>query len=102
MFFHVPLFIGLPVRATCNSEMRSKFFLCQKKKTKWRTELPEDFACPIPPSMGPIFAGRGQIISGHLANRIGSRLGMNTKLFSRVIGPISMPNDHDYLSTVIE
>ena len=100
MFFHVPLFIGLPVRATCNSEMRSKFFLCQKKK--WRTELPEDFACPIPPSVGPIFAGRGQVISGHLANRIESRLGMNTTLFFRVIGPISMPNDHDYLSTVIE
>ena len=73
-----------------------------KKKTKWRTELPEDFACPIPPSVGPIFAGRGQVISGHLANRIESRLGMNTTLFFRVIGPISMPNDHDYLSTVIE
>ena len=102
MFFHVPLFIGLPVRATCNSEMRSKFFLCQKKKTKWRTELPEDFACPIPASVGPIFAGRGQVISGHLVNRIESRLGMNTTLFFRVIGPISMPNDHDYLSTVIE
>ena len=73
-----------------------------KKKTKWRTELPEDFACPIPPSMGPIFEGRGQVISGHLANRIGSRLRMNTKLIFRVIGPISMPNDHDYLSTAIE
>ena len=63
-----------------------------KKKTKWRTELPEDWKGP----------GRGQDISGHLANRIESRLGMNTTLFFRVIGPISMPNDHDYLSTVIE
>lgn len=73
-----------------------------KKRQKWRTELPEDFAHPIPPSMGPIFEGRGQVISGHLANRIGRRLGMNTKLIFRVIGPISMPNDHGYLSTAIE
>ena len=51
-------------------------------------------------SVGPIFVGRGRVISGCLANRFGSRFGTNTKLFCRVIGPISMPND--YLSTVIE
>ena len=44
------LFIGLPLRATLNQ-------VCQKK-TKWRTELPESFACPIPASMGPILRGR--------------------------------------------
>ena len=80
--------------------MRSKFFLCQKK-TKWRTELPEGFASPIPHFNGAYFCAEGTyVISGHLANRFGSRFGMNTKLVCRVIGPISMPND--YLSTVIK
>ena len=41
------------------------------KKTKWRTELPEGFACPIPLSMGPIFEGRGRVISGRRANTFG-------------------------------
>ena len=50
------------------------------KKTKWQTKLPEGFACPIPPSMGPNFAGRGWVISGRLVNRFGSRFGTNTKL----------------------
>ena len=49
--------ICLPVRAKPNQEMRSTFFLCQKK-TKWRMDLPEGFVCPIPPSKGPIIAGR--------------------------------------------
>ena len=48
--------ICLPVRAKPNQEMRSTFFLCQKKK--WRMDLPEGFVCPIPPSKGPIIAGR--------------------------------------------
>ena len=47
-------------------------WLCSKKK-KWWTELPEGFAYPIPPSLGPIFAARGQVILGYLANRFGSR-----------------------------
>ena len=55
---------------------------------------------PFPISMGLIFVRRGHVISGHLANRFGSRFGMNTKLVCRVICPISMPND--YLSTVIK
>ena len=41
--------------------------------TKWRMELPEGFACPILPTMGPIFEGRGLVISVRLAKRFGSR-----------------------------
>ena len=70
------------------------------KKTKWRTELPEGFACLIPPSMGPIFAGRGRVISGRRANTFGSRFGTNTKLLRGVFGPTSIPND--YLNTVFD
>ena len=75
--------------------MRSNILseVCQKRQ-KWRTELPEGFACPIPPSMGPIFAGRGRVISGRRANKFGSRFGKNTKLLRGVFGPISMPNDY--------
>ena len=74
---------------------------CMSKKTKWRTELPEGFACPISPSMGPIFAGRGRVISSRRANKaFGSRFGTNTKLLRGVFGPISMPND--YLNTVFD
>ena len=58
------------------------------KKTKWRMEFPGGFACPIPPSMGQFFAGRGRVISGHLANWFGNRFGTNTKLLRGVIGPI--------------
>ena len=81
------LFLGLPVSATPNQ-------VCQKK-TKWRTELPEGFACPIPTSMGPIFAGRGRVILGLLADRFGSRFKTNTTILRDVIGPISTRN---YLS----
>ena len=87
--------IGLPVRATPNQEMKVNSF-CQKE-TKWRTELPGGFACPIPPSMGPIFAVRGRVTSGRLANRFGNRFGTNTKSLRVVIGPISMPNDHHHV-----
>ena len=70
------------------------------KKTKWRKELPEGFACLIPPSMRPIFAGRGRVISVRRANTFGSRFGTNTKLLRGVFGPTSMPND--YLNTVFD
>ena len=63
-----------------------------KKKTKWRTDIREGFACPIPHSKGPIFAKRGRVISGRLANRFGSRFGTNTKLLRGVIGPVSTSN----------
>ena len=45
-------------------------------------------------SLRPIFAGRGPVILGHLANRLGSRFGMNKKLVPQVIGPKSTPNDY--------
>ena len=78
-----------------------KQILSMSKKTKWRTDLPEGFACPINPSKGPIIARRGRVISGRLANRSGrSRFGTNTKLLCGVIGPISTPND--YLNTVFD
>ena len=84
-----------------NVQSRITFHLCRRKK-KWRTELPEGFACPITPlppaSMEPISAGRGRVISGRLANRFGSRFNTNTKLLRGVIGPISAP--YDYRNTV--
>ena len=61
-------------------------------------ELPEGFVRPIPPSLEPIFVGRGQVISGHLANTSGSWFETNTKLLCGVISPISTPND--FLITV--
>ena len=33
--------------------------LSLSKKTKWRTKLPEGFACPIPPFNGADFCGEG-------------------------------------------
>ena len=50
------------------------------------------------PSIGLIFAGRGQVVSGCLATTLGSRLGTNTKLLRGIVGPVSTPND--YLNTV--
>ena len=44
--------------------------------------------------MGLIFAGRGRVISGRLANRCGSRFGTNAKLLLGDIGLISMQNDY--------
>ena len=41
----------------------------------------------IAPVMGPFFAGKGWVISGRLANRLGSRFGTNTELLRGVIGP---------------
>lgn len=61
--------IGLPVRATSNQEMSCLYV----KKTKWPTELPEVFACPILVSMWLIFVGRERVISDILADRFGSQ-----------------------------
>ena len=55
--------IGLLVKATPNQELPSIYI---GKKTKWRTKLPLGFACASLPSIRPIFAGRGRVISGHL------------------------------------
>jgi len=45
-------------------------------------------ACPISPSMGSIFVGRGRGISAGLANQLGRRFRVNTKLVRGVIGYI--------------
>ena len=71
-------FYALPVRAKPNQKNEKQHsFRGMSKKTKWWTELPEGFACPIPPSMGPIFAGRRRVISGRRANTFESRFGTN-------------------------
>ena len=72
----------------------------RRKKTKWWTAQPEGLACPTPPSIGPIFAERGRVISGRLVNRFGSRFGTNTELLRGVVHPISTPND--YRNTVFD
>ena len=82
------LFIGLSVEP--NDGMG---FLCRKRQNGGRLTQ-KAFLDPLPPSMGPIFVGRGQIISGRLANRFGSRFGTNTKLLRRDIDPISTLNDY--------
>ena len=66
--------IGLPVWVTPKR-------LCQKKKTKWRTEHLEGFACPGTLQLGQLFRGGD-----------GSRFGTN--LLRGVIGPISTGNDY--------
>ena len=48
------------------------------------------------PFNGANFCGEGQVISGRMANRLGSRFRTNTKLLRGVIGPISTPNDYLY------
>ena len=75
--------IGLPMRATSSQEM-SHVYVKKKKKKKWWTELPEVFASPIPASMWLIFAGRGRVISGLVANRFGSQFRMSTNLLCGV------------------
>ena len=72
----------------------------RRNKTKWWTAQPEGLACPTPPSIGPIFAERGRVISGRLVNRFGSRFGTNTELLRGVVHPISTPND--YRNTVFD
>ena len=68
--------IGLPVAPSYGM-----VFLCRKK-----TNL-EGVGCATLPSMGPICAGRGRVISGRLANRLESRFGTNTKLLRGVNWP---------------
>ena len=59
-------------------------------------ELQENFVCPTLASWGWFLCGG----EGHLANRLGSWFGMNTKLLRGVIGPIFSLND--YLNTVFD
>ena len=58
----------------------------------WQADLPEGFPCPNVPSMEPIFAGRGWVISGRLVARtdLEVRFGTNRKSLLGVIGPISL------------
>ena len=60
------------------TQLRTTFHLCPKK-TKWRTEFSEGFACPIPLQWVD-FAESGRVILGCLANRFGSRFEKNKKL----------------------
>ena len=77
--------IGLPVRA---------------KRQNGGRNSPKALRVPFPLQMGLIFAGRGRVISGRLANRFGSLFATNTKLLLGVIGPVSAPNE--YLNTVFD
>ena len=70
------------------------FKIAQKDKTQ------EALCVAFPLQWGPIFAGRGQVISGHLVNRLGSPFGTNTKLLFGINGPISTWND--YVNTVFD
>ena len=73
----VHLFIGLPLRATPNHEMRSSILSMSKKdKMTNGSSRRHCLCCPIRISM----RGRGRVVSGRLANRFGSRFGTNTKL----------------------
>ena len=90
--------IGRPVMAKPNYKMETASSVQKKDKTADRT--PRRLCVSHSSSIGPSFAGRGRVISGHLANRFGSRFGTDTKLFPGVIKPISTPND--YLNTVFE
>ena len=79
----------------CNAQSRNESHLRQKR-TIWWMELQENFACPTLASWGWFLCGG----EGHLANRLGSWFGMNTKLLHGVIGPIFTLND--YLNTVFD
>ena len=67
--------IGLPVKATPNQELPSIYI---GKKTKWRTKLPQGFACASLPLIRSIFAGRGQVVWKSISKK--------TKLLRGVIG----------------
>ena len=53
--------------------------LC-RKKTKWRTELPESFGCPIPPSNGVDFCGEGTDHFRSFGESICKSIGTNTNI----------------------
>ena len=67
--------------AACGSQLWNVLSPSEKKRQKWKTAHPEGAAYPTPPSVGPIFVGRGRVISGRLANRFGSRFGTKTNLY---------------------
>ena len=65
------IIIGLPVRATPSRKMGATSSVQQNAKIADGT--PRRLCVSHSPSMGPIFAGRGLVISGRLAKRFGSR-----------------------------
>ena len=81
------LLIGLSV------ELNDGMGFLRRKRQNGGPLTQKAFLDLLTPSVGPISAGRGRIISGHLAYRFGSRFGTNTKLLRGVIGPM-------YLNTV--
>ena len=84
------IFIGRLVRATPNHRMEAASSVQQKDKMADRTTRRLCVSHSF--SMAPTSAERGRVISGHLANRFGSRLGTNSKLLHGVnIKPISTP-----------
>ena len=90
------VFVGLPVRATPNPKI--PFVYVDKQQNA--DETPRRLSVSHSPFNGPFFfAERGLVISGRLANRLGSRFGTYTKLLRGVTGPISTLND--YLNTSI-
>ena len=91
------LVIGRPMRVTHNQEI--PLAMSKKDKIGGRNSQ-ETLRVPFPLVMGPIFAGRGRVISGSLANRLGSRFGTNSKLLCGIISPISARNDQ--LNTVFD
>ena len=82
------LLIGLSV------ELNDGMGFLRRKRQNGGPLTQKAFLDLLTPSVGPISAGRGRIISGHLAYRFGSRFGTNTKLLRGVIGPMSTLNDH--------
>ena len=85
------------MRVTPNQEIP---LAMSKKRQNGGRNSQETLRAPFPLVMGSIFAGRGRVISGSLANRLGSRFGTNSKLLWEVISPISTRNDQ--LNTVFD
>ena len=64
------LFFGLPLRAIPNHKMCHNYV--KKKRPNGRQISQKGLRVSYPRSMELIFAWRGEVISGHLANRFGS------------------------------
>jgi len=86
------LFIGLTVSATTNQEMRSKFFLCQKK-TKWRTELPEGMRVPFHLQWGRCLRG-GDGSFQVVCEQIWKSIWSEHKIIAWSLGPMKKANNY--------
>ena len=83
--FYKQCIITQPVRATPNQEFPSIYV---EKRQNGERNSQKALCVPFLLSMGLVLGGRGQFISGRLANRLGSPFGMHTKLLHGVIGVI--------------